>query len=71
MVSPDGEAGLNYLCAGYKHFFTHIGPQMRTMAQLVAAKRPAAEIMQLLGARDALCPCGSGMKYLRCCGRIQ
>jgi uncharacterized protein len=71
MITPEGEAGLNYLCAGYKHFFTHIGPYMRTMAQLLTAQRAAAEIMQLLGSHDALCPCGSGMKYPRCCGRIK
>ncbi len=31
--APDGEAGLNYLCAGYKSFFTHIKPFADTVAE--------------------------------------
>jgi uncharacterized protein len=31
--TPDGEEGLNYLCAGYKIFFNHIDPYMRFMAE--------------------------------------
>jgi uncharacterized protein len=30
--TPDGELGLNYLCAGYKEFFRHIDGPMRFMA---------------------------------------
>ena len=30
--TPDGEDGLNYLCAGYRAFFTHIDKPMKTMA---------------------------------------
>jgi uncharacterized protein len=80
--TPDGEPGLNYLCAGFKRFFHHIDPYMRTMADLVRAGRPAAEIMPMLEQRDRAakaaeawrtatrndpCPCGSGRKFKRCC----
>jgi uncharacterized protein len=47
--TPEGEAGLNYLCAGYKKFFNHIGPSMGTMAQLLKSGRAPAEIMNLRG----------------------
>lgn len=40
-----GEPGLNFLCPGYFHFFTHATPTILTMAQLLAAGRPASDIM--------------------------
>lgn len=43
--TPDGETGLNYLCAGYKMFFTHIDRPMKTMAGLLKQGRYADEIM--------------------------
>lgn len=45
-VTPDGEPGLNHLCAGYKRFFTHADPVMRRMAALLRAGLPAALVMQ-------------------------
>lgn len=45
--TPDGEDGLNYLCAGYKKFFTHIDSPMKTMAALLAMRRAPAEVMQM------------------------
>lgn len=43
--SPDGQPGLNYLCAGYKAFFTHIDPAMKTMVDLLRRGRYVDEIM--------------------------
>ncbi len=46
--TPDGEPGLNYLCAGYKSFFTHIDRPMRLMADLLRQGRYADEAMAML-----------------------
>ncbi len=78
--TPDGEPGLNYLCEGYKGFFTHIDRPMRMMADLLRRGRYADEVMPLLAAQDAErlrkefgtcgrnepCPCGSGRKFKHC-----
>jgi len=50
-TTPDGEAGLNYLCAGYKYFFHHIDPYMQFMARELRAGRPPANILRYLGAK--------------------
>jgi uncharacterized protein len=49
--APGGEPGLNYLCAGYKKFFTHIDSPMRTMAALLSMKKSPAAIMHIPRAR--------------------
>ncbi len=43
--TPDDEPGLNYLCEGYKRFFTHVGPAMQWMAAALQDERPPAGIM--------------------------
>jgi len=45
--TPDGEPGLNYLCRGYKDFFTHTRPAMLQMAALLRQERPPSEIMAM------------------------
>lgn len=73
--APDGEAGLNYLCAGYRHFFTHTAEAMRRMAELIRHGRQPREIAAWVAAQDARrgrntpCPCGSGGKWKHCHGR--
>ncbi len=80
--TPDGEAGLNYLCAGYKMFFKHIDPYMQFMAEELRHERAPANVMAWTRARDLVrrptgnrrprrndpCPCGSGKKHKKCCG---
>ena len=46
--TPDGEDGLNYLCAGYKSFFTHVDPEMKLMAGLLKQGRYADEVMGIM-----------------------
>jgi uncharacterized protein len=78
--TPDGEAGLNYLCAGYRRYFGHVQPYLARLAALVRFGRPPATIMDELAvaerderrrwretARNDPCPCGSGAKYKHCC----
>ena len=50
LETPDGEPGLNYLCAGYKAFFKHADKPMRIMADLLRRNRSAAEVMAILEA---------------------
>jgi uncharacterized protein len=75
--TPDGEEGLNYLCAGLKLFFTYSRPYLEKLASIVQAGEPIEKVMELVRSEDAKavvhagrndpCPCGSGKKYKRCC----
>lgn len=82
IATPDGQPGLNYLCAGYKLFFHHVDRPMRIMAALLQQRRPPSEVVHILAAEDERlqaafakagrndpCPCGSGLKFKRCHGR--
>ena len=48
LLTPDGEEGLNHLCAGLRRFFNHIGPTMEWMASAYQAGKPPAGIMDAL-----------------------
>jgi uncharacterized protein len=74
VLSRDGEAGQNYLCAGLYLFFSHTGPAMQAMARLLRNGRPPSEVMDLIATEDrrrgpyAPCACGSGKKFRFCHG---
>ena len=52
IFTPNGEVGLNYLCAGYRMFFRHIDPHMRAMAGELRNGRPASNVMYRLRAEQ-------------------
>lgn len=43
-----GESGLNYLCPGYRQFFSHVAPYMDFMAAELRANRAPANVMKAL-----------------------
>jgi uncharacterized protein len=81
LKTPEGEPGLSYLCEGYKHFFKHIDLPMRFMANELRHQRAPANVMGYMRQQDSgrknsgqaepndPCPCGSGRKFKKCCGR--
>jgi len=52
LTAPDGEAGLNYLCAGWKAFFHRIDEPLQMMATLMRMGHPASEIMAVLDGKE-------------------
>jgi uncharacterized protein len=68
IMTPHGEPGLNYLCAGYKRFFTHCKPFLAALAVLQRTRsQPEVESVNPKIGRNSPCPCGSGRKYKKCC----
>lgn len=82
-VGGPGEGGLNYLCEGYKAFYEHSFSVFKKMAVCLRLQRPASDYRLVDDAgrlrpvepdagrgrigRNEPCPCGSGMKYKKCC----
>lgn len=44
--TKDGEYGLNYLCAGWKMFYSHVAPYMDFMKRELLNERPPANVME-------------------------
>jgi uncharacterized protein len=65
--TPEGEAGLNYLCAGLKRFFLHSRAPLERMASRGREQAGVPRTAPGKAGRNDPCPCGSGLKYKKCC----
>lgn len=78
--TPDGEPNLNYLCEGYKKYYSSTIPVFEKMAECLRMGLPASEYKRLgqikrgqifnrrTPGRNDPCVCGSNRKYKHCCG---
>ncbi len=75
--NPSDKA-LNHFCRSYKIFFEHADRRFRDLASAWKQRQALDETLEQqhghgshpprVGRNDP-CPCGSGLKYKRCCGR--
>jgi preprotein translocase subunit SecA len=78
MYKHEGQAMFDSLLSSISHDIVHIifrvkieekgGPAQQTPVAQAAQRREAAPVAKKVGRNDP-CPCGSGKKYKKCCGR--
>ena len=69
---------LSVLCSGWKMFYEHTVDRFKELAKSIVKERnPHQYILPPLNfdnagtvGKNAPCPCGSGIKYKKCCGKI-
>jgi uncharacterized protein len=57
--TPDGEDGLNYLCAGFKIYYAHVTPILAMMADEIRHGRPAEGVMHAMKASRQVAAAGA------------
>jgi uncharacterized protein len=67
---PGDNRNVSWLCSGWKMFYSHSINKLKNLAEKIKARNagtpshPPSKI-----GPNAPCPCGSGLKYKRCCGK--
>jgi uncharacterized protein len=67
--NPKGHS--HYLCKAYQQIFAYADERLKALSKRVPPPAPPPEDTaqaRRVGRNDP-CPCGSGLKYKRCCGR--
>ena len=70
--NPDGQT--HYLCPAYQQFFAHSEGRIQELSKRIPPppqtqqRELRPEVTRRVGRNDP-CPCGSGLKYKKCCGR--
>lgn len=79
-IRDSQDQGLSHLCQSYKMFFEHADSRLRRMAEDWKHKQTLESPQQFIEGgrnheaqrktgRNNPCPCGSGLKYKKCCGK--
>ncbi len=69
------DRGINHFCEAFKIFFQHADADLRALTdkwrEKTEKERERRKRVALAGTvkRNDPCPCGSGLKYKKCCGR--
>ncbi len=69
------DLGVSHFCAAYQRFFAHADGEFEQLVTAWRRRTAAGEAPRERAAagsrtgRNAPCPCGSGLKFKRCCGR--
>ncbi len=78
-VYGDGSSrNLSQLCTGWQQFVRHTRQRFEELAQVVRRRRTGEQrrsqtpsgAQRASVKRNSSCPCGSGRKYKKCCGRL-
>jgi len=68
------DGGVSHFCEAYRMFFEHADADIKRLVAEWRRKNDAEEVRRRAatagrGGRNDPCPCGSGRKYKRCCGK--